>query len=140
MKLKVKRVNVWASSIQDRPGGLAEKLETLNAAKANLEFMIARRAPDKPGEGVVFLAPIEGKKQKQAAQMAGFLKTETMHPLRVEGPDKAGIGAKMCRALAEAGVNLRGVSAAAIGKKFVTYFAVDTEEDAEKAIKVLKKL
>lgn len=140
MKLKVKRVDVWASSIQDRPGGLAEKLETLNAAKANLEFMIARRAPDKPGEGVVFLAPIKGKKAKQAAQSAGFLKTETMHPVRVEGPDKAGIGAKMCRALAEAGVNLRGVSAAALGKKFVTYFAVDSDEDAEKAVKILKKL
>lgn len=140
MKLKVKRVDVWASSIQDRPGGLAEKLETLNAAKANLEFMIARRAPEKPGEGVVFLAPIKGKKQKQAAETAGFLKTETMHPLRVEGPDKAGIIAKMSRALAEAGVNLRGVSAAAIGKKFVAYFAVDSEEDAEKAIKILKKL
>ncbi|HPA20124.1 MAG TPA: ACT domain-containing protein [Verrucomicrobiae bacterium] len=140
MKLKVKRVDVWASSIQDRPGGLAAKLETLNAAKANLEFMIARRAPDKPGEGVVFLAPIKGKKAKQAAQSAGFLKTETMHPVRVEGPDKAGIGAKMCRALAEGGVNLRGVSAAAIGKKFVTYFAVDSDEDAEKAVKILKKL
>lgn len=140
MKLKVKRVDVWASSIQDRPGGLAAKLETLNAAKANLEFMIARRAPDKPGEGVVFLAPIKGKKAKQAAQSAGFLKTETMHPVRVEGPDKAGIGGKMCRALAEAGVNLRGVSAAAIGKKFVTYFAVDSDEDAEKAVKILKKL
>ena len=140
MKLKVKRVDVWASSIQDRPGGLAEKLETLNAAQANLEFMIARRAPEKPGEGVVFLAPIKGKKQKQAAETAGFLKTETMHPVRVEGPDKAGVIAKMSRSLAEAGVNLRGVSAAAIGKKFVAYFAVDSEEDAEKAVKVLKKI
>lgn len=140
MKLKAKRVDVWASSIQDRPGGLAEKLEALNAAKANLEFMIARRAPEKPGEGVVFLAPIKGKKQKQAAETAGFLKTETMHPIRVEGPDKAGIIAKMSRSLAEAGVNLRGVSAAAIGKKFVAYFAVDSEEDAEKAVKILKKI
>ncbi|MCC6352837.1 MAG: ACT domain-containing protein [Verrucomicrobiae bacterium] len=140
MKLKVKRVDVWASSIQDRPGGLAEKLEALSAAKANLEFMIARRAPDKPGEGVVFLAPIKGKKQKQAAEATGFLKTESMHPLRVEGSDKAGVIAKMSRALADSGINLRGLSAAAIGKKFVTYLAVDSEEDAEKVVKLLKKL
>lgn len=140
MKLKVKRVDVWASSIQDRPGGLAEKLETLCAAKANLEFMIARRAPDRPGEGVVFLAPIKGKKQKQAAESAGFLKTDSMHPIRIEGPDKAGVVAKISRAMAEAGINLRGLSAAAIGKRFLNYIAVDSEEDAEKAVKLLKKL
>ncbi len=140
MKLKVKRVDVWASSIQDRPGGLAEKLETLYAAKANLEFMIARRAPEKPGEGVVFLAPIKGKKQKQAAESAGFLKTDSMHPIRIEGPDKAGVVAKISRAMAEAGINLRGLSAAAIGKRFLNYIAVDSEEDADKAVKLLKKL
>ncbi len=140
MKIKVKRVDVWASPIEDRPGGLAEKLESLNSAKANLEFMIARRAPDKPGEGVLFLAPIRGKKEKQAAESAGFLKTETMHPVRIEGTDKRGVIAIITRALAEADVNLRGVSAAAIGKKFVAYLALDSEEDAEKAIRILKSI
>lgn len=138
MKIKAKRVDVWASSIEDRPGGLAEKLESLNAAKANLEFMIARRAPDKPGEGVLFVAPIKGKKAKQAAESAGFLRTETMFPLRIEGSDRPGVISRIARTLAEAGINLRGVSAAAIGKKFVTYIALDSEEEADKAIRVLK--
>jgi predicted amino acid-binding ACT domain protein len=41
--------------------------------------------------------------------------------LRVEGPDQPGIGERMLRAIADLGINLRGVSAAAIGGRFVTY-------------------
>ena len=46
---------------------------------------------------------------------------------------------KMTRALADAGVNLRGVSAAALGRRSVTYFAFDTTSDAGKASQILRK-
>jgi hypothetical protein len=42
--------------------------------------------------------------------------------------------------MAEAGVSLRGLSAAAFGKKFVCYLALDTAADAVKATVVGKKL
>jgi len=118
MKLDVTRVNVWAASIKDEPGGLAGKLDALAEAGANLEFVIARR---------------EAKKQK-------FAKTSSLHSVRVEGPDKAGLGAAITKALADACVNLRGLSAAAIGRKFVMHFALDSSADATKAIRALKKL
>jgi hypothetical protein len=35
---------------------------------------------------------------------------------------------------------LRGLSAAAIGKRSVTYLALDTDEDAAKVARILKKL
>jgi hypothetical protein len=57
----------------------------------------------------------------------------------VEGADKAGLGAKMTNALAEAGINLRGLSAAALGRRGVSYFAFDSAADADAAIRVLKK-
>lgn len=41
--------------------------------------------------------------------------------------------------LADAGINLRGVSAAALGRKSVAYFAFDSVNDAANAIKLLKK-
>jgi predicted amino acid-binding ACT domain protein len=63
-----------------------------------------------------------------------------MHSVRAEGPDKPGLGARITQALAEAGVNLRGLSAAAIGKKCVVYLAIDTAEGAAEAAKVLKKI
>ena len=93
MAYSVKKVDVWAGEIADRPGGLAEKIQSLSTAGANLEFLIARRAADKPGTGVVFVTPIKGAKQKSAAQGTGFATTDSLHSVRVEGPDKAGLGA-----------------------------------------------
>jgi hypothetical protein len=139
MPYAIRKVDVWVAEIDDRPGGLAGKLEALAKAGASLEFIIARRAPDKPGKGVVFLTPVKGAKQTRAANEAGLSMTGTMHSLRVEGPDRPGLGTKMTRALADAGINLRGVSAAALGRKSVTYFAFDSADDAANAIKLLKK-
>ena len=140
MKLNVSRTDTWATVIDDRPGGLAVKLAALAAAGANLELIIARRAPEQRDSGVVFVTPLKGAKQIKAAEAAGFQKTESLHSLRVEGADQPGMGAKLTQALAEAGVNLRGLSAAALGKRYVSHLALDTAKDAAKAVAVLKKL
>ena len=140
MKLKVNRTDTWAAPIDDRPGGVADKLAALAAAGANLELIIARRAPEQRGSGVVFVTPLKGVKQIKAAEAAGFQKTESLHSLRVQGVDQPGMGGKMTRALAEAGINLRGFSAAALGKQYLAHLALDTAKDAAKAAAVLKKL
>jgi len=139
MPYSIRKVDVWAAEIDDRPGGLTGKLEALAKAGASLEFSIARRAPDKPGKGVVFLTPVRGAKQTGAAINAGLGTTDSLHSVRVEGPDRPGLGTKMTRALADAGINLRGISAAALGRKSVAYFAFDSADDAGNAIKLLKK-
>jgi hypothetical protein len=140
MKLKVTTVDVWAAGIKDQVGGLTEKLAALTAVGSKLEFIVARREPGRPGKGVVFVTPLKGAKQVQAAEVAGFLRTGSLHSVRVEGTDKPGLGAKMSKALAAAGINLRGLSGAAIGTKFVCYLALDTAEDARKATNILEKL
>ena len=140
MALDAKQVEVWSASIGDRPGGLAGKLEALSQGGAALDFVVARRAPEKPGTGVVFVAPLASEKEKQAAKSAGFALSASLHSVRVEGADKPGMGAHLTRALASAGINLRGLSAAAIGSRFVCYLALDSASDAEKAVALLKKL
>jgi hypothetical protein len=139
MPYSIRKVDVWSGEVADRPGGLADKLTTLSDAGASFEFLVSRRAADKPGTGVVFLTPVRGSKQKAAAQSAGLATTDTLHSVRVEGPDRAGLGTKMSRALADAGINLRGISAAALGRRAVTYFAFDSAVDADTAIRVLRK-
>ena len=138
MALDVKRVDVWAASIEDRPGGVAEKLAVLADAGAQLEFVIARRTPEKRGAGVVFLTPLKGAAQLKAAKKAGFRKTKSLNSVRIEGADKPGIGARITEALACKGINLRGLSAAAIGRRFVAHLALDSSADAAKAIRLLK--
>ena len=68
MAVVITKIDVWSGEIQDRCGGLTEKIEALVGAGVNLEFVIARRAPDKPGTGLVFLAPPQGAAQARAAK------------------------------------------------------------------------
>lgn len=139
MAYSVKKVDVWAGEIADRPGGLASTLAAMNNAGANIEFIVARRAPDKPGTGVVFVTPIKGAKQKAAAQQAGLATSASLHSVRIEGPDRPGLGAKMTDALAAADINVRGLSAAALGRRAVSYLAFDSAADADTAVRILRK-
>ena len=138
MRFKISKVDVWVGELEERPGGLNEKLEALAKAGVSLEFIISRRAPEKPGTGVVFLAPVRGAAQIRAAKDARLSKATGLRSLRVEAPDRPGLGAQISRAIARAGVSLRGLSAAALGRQSVTYLAFDSDADATKASRVLK--
>ena len=138
--LKAERVDTWAASLEDKRGSLAAKLNALAGAGVNLEFVIARRTPDKSGVGVVFATPIVGAPQIRVAREVGFEPTKTLHTIRVEGPNKPGNGLNIAEALASEGLNLRGFTAAAIGKKFVVHVALDTSAEATKALRVLRRL
>lgn len=140
MALKVSKADVWTTDIQDRSGGAADKLRPLTDAGANFEFVFARRTPERPGSGLMMVAPLKGKKVVAAAGAAGFARAPDITALRVEGGNKAGSAARMTQVLAQAGISFRGLSAAAIGTKFVGYVAFDSAADAERAAKFLKKV
>jgi hypothetical protein len=139
MNLMVDRVDVWHATVDDKPGGLAKMLSGLHAAGADLNFILARRAPDKPGTGVVFVTPLQGDKEIRAAFSLGFSVTRSLRSVRVEGENKPGIAAELAEKLAEAGINLRGFSGAVIGKKFILYIGFDADQDIEKAVAVLQQ-
>ena len=138
MAMKIELVDVWATQLLDHPGDLGRVLSALADAGASVDCVIARRQEETPGTGVVFVSPIKGKKVKDAAELAGMQPATNLGTVRVEGPDKPGLGAKMCAAISDAGINLKGVSAAVIGNKSVVYFGFDSAEDAKKAVKALK--
>ena len=138
MALKVSKAEVWAVTIDDRPGGAAEKLETLSRAGANLEMLLARRSAEQPGRGVMFVTPLKGKKVVEAAQQAGMGRPENIHSVRIEGGDKPGLGSRIAATLGAAGINFRGMSAIAIGRKFVSFIALDSADDQARAIAALK--
>ena len=140
MALDVTHVDVWAAAVADKPGGLAEKLAMLAEAGAELEFIISRRTPERPGTAVVFLTPLKGARQLAAARKAGLKKTGSLHSVRVAGGDRPGLGAKIADAVAASGINLRGMSGAVIGRRFIVHLALDSSADATKAIRILKDL
>jgi hypothetical protein len=140
MALKVTKAEVWAVSIDDRAGGVADKLEPLAKAGANLEMVLARRTPEQAGKGMLFVTPVKGAKAIRAAREADMGAPQSIHSVRIEGADRPGLGAKIARALGNAGISIRGISGVAIGRKFVSYVACDSAEDQAKAIAALKKL
>lgn len=138
MAYTVSKVDIWTGGIDDRVGGLASKLQQLAQAGADLQVVIARRQPHQPGRGIVFLGPITGAKAKKAASAAGLRKAGDLAALRVEGRNKAGECHQLAHRLAQAGINLRGISASVLGGKFVVFLAFDSEADAATAARVLR--
>ena len=140
MELIVKPVDVWAATIKDRPGALSRVLTGLREAGADLNFVIARRSHETPGTGVVFVTPLRGDREVQAAKSLSFNVTSSLHSVRVQGENQPGIGAMLTAKLSDAGINLRGLSAAVFGTRFVVYIALDSADEAKKAIDVLKAI
>ncbi len=138
MALDVTKVDVWATEISDQPGGLATALSAIAAAGGDLQAVIARRQPDKAGTGVVFLSPVKGKSVQTAARQAGLSPASNIATLRVEGPNRAGTGHRILKAIGDASVNVRGVSAVVVGNKFAAYIGFDNAADANAAAKAIK--
>src|SRR5262249_56059242 len=102
------------------------------------EWRVAGGQRDRPGKGVVFLSGISGAKATKAATAAGLAKAGDVVALRVEGPNKPGACHQITRRLADAGLNLRGVSAGVMGKKVLLYLAFDSADDATTAAPPLR--
>src|SRR5262249_4576681 len=138
MAYSISNVDIWSGGIVDRVGGLAAKLDPLADAGADLDVGIAPRPPDRPGQSGGVLGPGTGAPAQKAAAAAGLSKTADLAALRVEGPNKAGECRRIARLLADAGLNLRGLSAASLGNKFVAFLAFDSATDAASASRVLR--
>jgi len=133
------RVDVWAAGIKDEPGGLTKVLSDLRDAGADLELIIARRAAEEPGTGVVFLAPLRGDEEISAAAMLGFNVASSVHSVRVQGDNEPGVASELTQQLAAAGINLRGFTAAVMGTRFIMYIGLDSAADAAKVIGLLQQ-
>ena len=140
MELIAERVDVWAARIEDQPGSLANILTGLREAGADLNFILARREPGSPGKSVVYVTPLTGDAELEAAATLGFNLTARVHSVRVEGQNQPGIAAQLAARLAAAGLNLRGFSAAVLGTQFILYIGLDSAEDAVKALAILQQV
>jgi hypothetical protein len=140
MALQIRRVQVWSGEITDRPGAAAAKLVYLNQAGADLEFIFTRPNGNKPGTSILFLAPISGPEQMQAARASGLGPAVDVAMLCVEGPNRAGIGYQIMSSLAVAGINLRGIAISSIAERFVAYLAFDDADTATLALQVIAAL
>lgn len=140
MGLRIHRVQVWSSEIPDKPGAAAAMLEHLTQAGADLEFLMTRPHRGKPDVSVLFLAPVRGVPQVEAARAAGLAPAREVAMLCVESENRPGIGLQIMSSLAVAGINLRGISISTVGDRMAAYLAFDNEDCAGLAVQVLATL
>src|SRR5262249_36363825 len=131
---------VWSGEISDRPGAAAAKLELLAQSGADLEFVFTRPLRANPETSMLFLAPITGPEQIEAARAAGLAPALDIAMLCVQGDNRAGIGYDIMRHLAIAGRNLRGLSISSLGDRFAAYLALDNADAATMARQILANL
>jgi hypothetical protein len=140
MSFKMDRVHVWACEVNDEPGGVAGKLSRLDEANADLEYVYTQRLPEKPGYGVLCVAPLMGNEQTKAAKANGMHEVNDPIVMRVEGDNIAGMAHRLKHAWAAAGLNLHGSILTVIGNKFVGFVTFDSVADANKAAKILAEV
>lgn len=139
MAYRISREHVWVGVIEDRPNAMAEKLRALAGdGGVNLELIITRR--ERHGRALLFVSPLSTPEQIQAARDAGLSIADGLRNLRIEGPNAPGLGGRITTALAEAAINMRGFTAAALGQSQVTNIAFDSDGDVKQATKILEKL
>jgi hypothetical protein len=88
----------------------------------------------------LFVAPIEGPEQSQAARAVGLAPASDVAMLAVTGENQSGIGYELMSQLAVAGINLRGLSISTLGNRFAAYLAFDNPDTAALALRVLATL
>ena len=137
MAITVKSAKLWVLHGPDRTGFLADALEPLASAGANLRVVMAYCNPSQPDRAAIEVFPVSGKKAEAAARAAGLSPSDTAC-LLVEGDDRPGLGAAMARAIAGAGVSMSFFVAETVGRKFSAVIGFGSEADATTAAKAAK--
>ena len=78
-----------------------------------------------------------GTEQTRAAREVGLERSTALHALRIIGPDRPGQVAGIARTLADAGIRVCGLWAAAIGDHSVQYLRLESSADTKRAAQLL---
>ena len=137
MALTVKRITLWRREVENQPGVLAQTLEPLADAGADLRLVMGYRFPEATTRAAIELFPVTGKRATTAAQQAGLRPFE-LPCLLVEGDNRPGFGANIGRALADAGINIAFLVAQVVGRRFSAVLGVESDDAASAATRTIK--
>jgi hypothetical protein len=137
MAVTVQKITLWREQVANRPGALAEVLEPLSATGADLHVVMGYRERDRP-EAVIELYPVAGRKLTEAAEGAG-LHPSNIPTVLVQGDNRPGLGHRIARALADAGLNIAFLVAQVVGRKYSAVFGFESPADADQAVKLIRK-
>jgi len=132
MSVRIRKVVLWRTELTHRPGALADLLEPLVAAGADLEVVMGYRIPGRRTRAVVEVAPIGTRRLARTAEASG-LSTDGAPTLLVQGDNRPGLAGLIARALAESRVNIAFLVAQVVGNQYSAVFGFESEADLDKA-------
>src|SRR5215472_973348 len=138
MAVTVKRAVLWRKEVDNRPGMLANTLQPLSEAGADLKVVMAYRYPGGTDRAAIELHSVSGRKSTAAAKTAGLAKS-SIPSLLVQEDNRQGLGHALTKAIADAGINLSFVMAQVVGRRYSALFGFENEADASKATTMIKK-
>jgi hypothetical protein len=134
MAITVKKTSLFRREIDNRPGTLAQTLQPLADAGADLEVVMAYTIGNR---AAVEVAPITGKRATNAAEKGGLAETRVPAVI-VTGDNRPGLGHSFAHAVGSAGININFLVAHVVGNRFSSVFGFDSEADADRAIPLIK--
>jgi len=136
MPATIKKITLWRTEVQERAGALAQVLEPLAAAKADLQAVMGYQLPGDKTRAAIEVWPVAGRKAEAAARSAG-LAPSAIPALRVEGANRAGVAYKLARAVGDAGISMTFLVAQVVGRRYSAVLGFESEEACARAAKLV---
>jgi hypothetical protein len=133
MAVSIRKITLWRTQVAHRPGALADLLEPLALAGADLQIVMGYRLPNRKDRAVIEVAPVGTRKAARAAAGAG-LAPGGAPTLLVLGDNRPGLANRIARALADSGVNIAFLVAQVVGRRYSAVFGFESEADLDKAV------
>src|SRR3954468_671313 len=96
----IRKFPIWSVEVDDVAGSTTGLFKILADAGADIEFSLSRPLGDRAGRAILFLAPIKGKKQEDAARQANFKLRSDVIGVQIQGPSRVGGNFRLTAALA----------------------------------------
>lgn len=138
MAVSIKKVTLWRTNVENKPGALSGVLAPLAEAGADLQVVMGYHYHDARDKAVIEVCPVSGKKSTAAAGKVG-LQVAAIPTLLVQGDNHPGLGHAVAESIAEAGINITFLVAQVIGDQYSAVMGFDDEAGAKQATTLIKK-
>ena len=130
MPVTVKSISLWRKEAENKTGLLAQTLEPLAKAGADLGVVMGYRLPGNEAKAAIEIYP--GLEKVTAAATETGLAASAIPTLLIEGDNKPGLAHKIAQTIADAGADLSFFVAQAIGKRYSAVIGFANDADAKR--------
>ena len=138
MAISVKKVTLWRTEVENKPGALSSVLAPLAEVGADLQVVMGYRYYDEDNKAAIEICTVSGRKPAIAASKAG-LNASDIHTLLVQGDNRPGVGHAIAQAMAEGGINVMFLVAQVVDTRFSAVMGFEDEAASKQATTLIKK-